>query len=211
MEVQSKRGVFLFHIQSLPCLLDSALVLLVNVWGARQSGSSPDPSRAAADIQRCISCLKMYEPRLQLSGRFCDLLASISNQVLINPPSPTVPSLKRTRDLETQNHDVAVPTVLPLSSSSHSQRQQPPQPPQPPPPVERVISQYPLAAFPSHQTTQSLDVSDPYSMPISTEELGHLPLYPAFEHNWASDTSLTAMTEYRAHVQFCRCRGTGYG
>jgi hypothetical protein len=42
--------------------MDSAIVILLNVWGpGRAVMSDEDPQRAMNDVQKCIKVLKMYE------------------------------------------------------------------------------------------------------------------------------------------------------
>ncbi|KAJ7933782.1 fungal-specific transcription factor domain-containing protein [Mycena leptocephala] len=70
MDVQARRGV-IAHPQAVNALLDSALVILLNVWGAGRTGISVDPRRAANDVQKCVSVLKIYEQNWQSAGKFC--------------------------------------------------------------------------------------------------------------------------------------------
>ncbi|KAJ7282765.1 fungal-specific transcription factor domain-containing protein, partial [Mycena rebaudengoi] len=59
MEAQAKRGL-LMHPQA-NAMLDSAVVLSLNVWGGRKTGAAEDPHAAANDVQKCIRVLQMYE------------------------------------------------------------------------------------------------------------------------------------------------------
>ncbi|KAF8127742.1 fungal-specific transcription factor domain-containing protein [Mycena galopus ATCC 62051] len=69
MEVQARRSL-VAHPQ-VSALMDSAIVILLNVWGARRTGITVDPQRAIQDVQKCISVLKMYEVHWQAAGRYC--------------------------------------------------------------------------------------------------------------------------------------------
>ncbi|KAF8215720.1 fungal-specific transcription factor domain-containing protein [Mycena galopus ATCC 62051] len=86
MDIQSKRGVGpLYNPQTLACIFDSALVLLMNVF--HRSRPSADQS-----VQKCLNVLKVYE------RRFRDILMGMLAGVMENDgPSETTPSLKRPR------------------------------------------------------------------------------------------------------------------
>ncbi|KAJ7157935.1 fungal-specific transcription factor domain-containing protein [Mycena crocata] len=164
MEAQTKRGLGLIgHPQAVSVLMDSAVVLLLNVWGARRTGTFADPQRAAHDVQKCIAVLKMYERRWQIAGRYCDMLFTIGNELINTTQVPsTLPlTLKRSRDEPT------VPTSVPLEA-----------------PEPRAIAGSRRVSVAINQQGRGLDppdLSHLYALPISTEELGHLPVYQSFD------------------------------
>ncbi|KAJ3862806.1 hypothetical protein EV359DRAFT_44416, partial [Lentinula novae-zelandiae] len=43
-------------------LFNSAIVLLLNLWGGRQLGLATDPIRVMADVDKFLRILKTYEP-----------------------------------------------------------------------------------------------------------------------------------------------------
>ncbi|KAJ7141278.1 fungal-specific transcription factor domain-containing protein [Mycena epipterygia] len=157
MEAQAKRGL-VAHPHVVSALMDSAIVLLLNVWGARRTGLSADPQRAANDVQKCISVLKMYERRLQVAGRYCDLLFTIGNQLIDAPQVPRT-TLKRTRSKEAAR------------SSTPPALQEP----------RTIAGSRRVSAAVEQQEQVVPDLSHLYALPISTEELGHLPVYESFD------------------------------
>ncbi|KAJ6508089.1 fungal-specific transcription factor domain-containing protein [Mycena vulgaris] len=162
MESHAARHGLVAHPQAVSALLDSAIVLLLNVWGARRTGISPDPQRAANDVQKCISVLKMYERRWQVAGRYCDSLFTIGNQ-LISANAPQVPAsttLKRGRN--------TAPSLGPSIASA---------------PLEprTIAGSHRVSVALEDQEKSQYSAADMYALPISTEELGHLPVYQSFD------------------------------
>ncbi|KAJ6479238.1 fungal-specific transcription factor domain-containing protein [Mycena vitilis] len=97
MDVHSRRtGNILHQPHAHTALFDSALILLLNVWGGRRAVRSPsDIARAGADIKKCVDVLHLYEKRFPVAGRKCDLIAEIFNRGSGNIPGTTNPGLKR--------------------------------------------------------------------------------------------------------------------
>ncbi|KAJ7138274.1 fungal-specific transcription factor domain-containing protein, partial [Mycena epipterygia] len=190
MEAQAKRGL-VAHPHVVGAIMDSALVLLLNVWGARRTGHSANPRRAASDVQKCISVLKMYERRWQLAGRYCDLLFTIGNQ-LIDAPQVARTTLKRTRSKEAARPSTT-PALQEPRTIAGSHR------------VSAAVEQ-------QEQPHAIPDLSHLYALPISTEELGHLPVYESFDwgnpfggHFPDADSGLAlnfGAAQYRADLGF---------
>ncbi|KAJ7282763.1 hypothetical protein C8J57DRAFT_1218941 [Mycena rebaudengoi] len=160
MEAQAKRSL-LVHPQALNAMLDSAVVLSLNVWGGRKTGAAADPHAAANDVQKCIRVLQMYERHWQSAGRYCDTLYSIGNV-----GSPTnVPNLKRGRNSEAPLPHDSSPSYSGPRSFAGSQR------------VSSAIeqSQQPMLA------TADVNFNHLFGLPIYTEDLGNLPVYESFE------------------------------
>ncbi|KAJ7162071.1 fungal-specific transcription factor domain-containing protein [Mycena filopes] len=158
MESQAAKRGLIAHPQVVSSLIDSAILLLLNVWGARRSGVSADPQRAANDVHKLIKVLQMYELRWQVAGRYCDALFTIGNQLLTNPASVPHTTRKRTRDTDANTAPV-VPSTL---------EEQP-----------RNIAG--SARVNAAQDQQNASTMGYHPMPISTEELGHLPVYQSFD------------------------------
>ncbi|KAJ7121319.1 hypothetical protein C8R43DRAFT_1151143 [Mycena crocata] len=137
-------------------LMDSAIVHLLNVWGARRIERFADPQRAANDVQKCISVLKMYERR--------DMLFSIGNTIINAPQvsSTLPPTLRRVQE--------EVDTEPPSTTVAHEVSD------------PRNIANSHCLSFAVDQQDKSLGSTvDLYPLPISTEELGHLPVYQSFD------------------------------
>ncbi|CAK5265440.1 unnamed protein product [Mycena citricolor] len=133
-----------YHVMA--AIVDSAIILLINVWGSRQSGGKHPLSaaRVAKDVQKCINALRVYEERWQYAGRYCDYIFTIGNQFLSGPLS---------QDVETNN------LKRPRGGEDDG--------------TQRV-------GVPPQETA----VYEHGTLPMSTEELGTLPIYQSFD--WAS-------------------------
>ncbi|KAJ7091950.1 fungal-specific transcription factor domain-containing protein [Mycena belliarum] len=166
MEAQAAKHGLVAHPQAVSALMDSAIVLLLNVWGGHRTstGPAPDPYRAATDVQKCINVLKMYERRWQIAGRYCDSLFSVGNQLISTYASQApAKTLKRGRDTV----DSLPPTDIPA-----------PLEPRPIASSHRVAAAVQQQEFKGSQPQLS---AEPYALPVSTEELGHLPVYESFD------------------------------
>ncbi|KAJ7146438.1 fungal-specific transcription factor domain-containing protein [Mycena epipterygia] len=168
MEVQSRKSG---HVLAINALFDSAIILLLNVWGGRRARLSPsDATRAAADIKKCMDVLHLYEKRWPVAGRKYDIITEMLNRGTGNVPQPhsLQPSLKRVRDPEDDAADSAVmhsdmrAPIAPHSTESAAQQ----------------LEQLEL----SIQQTNHL-----FSLPLYTQELGLLPVYESFDFDYNFD------------------------
>ncbi|KAJ7157327.1 fungal-specific transcription factor domain-containing protein [Mycena filopes] len=156
MEVQSRRGTgALIQSFMITVLFDSAVILLMNVWGARRAKFAPsDVARAKADVQKCVDFLHLYEKRWPLAGRKCDAITEMLNRAIgTNPQITAQPSLKRPHP----------PAVEDEHESQSAQLEQ----------LERSL-----------QETNHL-----FALPMSTHELGVLPVYESFDADFRYDHS----------------------
>ncbi|KAJ7267632.1 fungal-specific transcription factor domain-containing protein [Mycena haematopus] len=185
MDVQARRSL-VAHPQVVSALMDSAVVILLNVWGAGRTGMSVDPQRAINDVQKCIRVLKMYELRWQAAGRYCDLLFTVGNQLINNPPAPST-TLKRGRDSE--DPQPSFPAALPKSPSHDA------------PEDFRSFAGSSRVSTAIRQQEKFLD-SAIYPLPISTEELGHLPVYQSFDWGMAFETDTGISLDFDASKMY---------
>ncbi|KAJ7879609.1 fungal-specific transcription factor domain-containing protein [Mycena olivaceomarginata] len=203
LEVQARRGL-LAHPQVVSALMDCGIVILLNVWGAGRTGISVDPQRAMNDVQKCISVLKMYELHWQAAGRYSDLLFTMGNRLINNPPMAPSKTLKRGRSPEVPK--ASLPAPLP-SQATHQD-------------FRNIAGSVRTSA--AIQQQRSRDLADPpiYPLPISTEELGHLPVYQSFDlGDWGmslesafSDTGALLNfdpQQYSNNLQFAAMSGSG--
>ncbi|KAJ6594430.1 fungal-specific transcription factor domain-containing protein [Mycena capillaripes] len=163
MEAQARRGL-IANPQAVSALMDCAIVILLNVWGAGRTGISVDPQRAANDVKKCIGVLKMYEVHWQVAGRYCDLLFTIGNQLINNPPAASTTTRKRGRSSQVSE---------PVPSPSQDAVQDP----------RNIAGSRRVSAAIQQQedATSTINLNHFYPLPISTEELGHLPVYQSFD------------------------------
>ncbi|KAJ7239775.1 fungal-specific transcription factor domain-containing protein [Mycena haematopus] len=164
MEVQSRRsGDILHHPHALTALFDSALILLINVWGSRQQRSSSDIIRAVADIKKCVDVLHLYESRYPAAGRKCDMITEMLNRASGNTlESLPKMSMKRRIPDGAEDDDVYAPIARTTTTASAVQQLED---------LELSIQQ-----------TDHL-----FSLPLSTQELGLLPIYESFDFQFDFD------------------------
>ncbi|KAJ7239770.1 fungal-specific transcription factor domain-containing protein [Mycena haematopus] len=177
LEVQSRRcGDVLYQPQSITALFDSALILLLNVWGGRRARLLPsDISRAVTDIKKCVDVLHLYEKRYPLAGRKCDIITEILNRGSGNTPRSSNPLLKRPipKDMDNSN------TEAPNKRTNAAQQLED---------LELSIKQ-----------TNHL-----FSLPLYTEELGLLPVYEPFDfqYNFGLDPHQTQLSNSGSEMRF---------
>ncbi|KAF7323607.1 Zn(2)-C6 fungal-type domain-containing protein [Mycena kentingensis (nom. inval.)] len=173
MEVQARNGVFFMHPQGLSSLLDSALVLMI------------------ADIQRCMSCIKAYEQRLQIAGRFSDLLTSIGSRVILNPPATPI-QLKRGRERESESVAAGAQQALSQSHRAPSTSQ-----------YARKATSDPVLSSSGVLTGSDFGLGllqlpavnlDMYTMPMSTEQLGSSVGLLYQDYDWANPPGAPALS-----------------
>ncbi|KAE9383721.1 hypothetical protein BT96DRAFT_792679, partial [Gymnopus androsaceus JB14] len=58
-------------------LSNCCVILLLNLWSAKQSGIVADPIRDMGYISKCLEILKNYELRWQSAGRMCDIISEL--------------------------------------------------------------------------------------------------------------------------------------
>ncbi|KAJ7148925.1 hypothetical protein C8R43DRAFT_1236610 [Mycena crocata] len=111
-DVKSRRGFFpSTHL--LKVVFDSAVVLLLNISGGARYGLSIDTDRELVHVYKCMALLRSVERRLQLAGRFYDILCELMNAS--NLPL-SVPSSEGFLDQRPGNPESRVPAPEPESS-----------------------------------------------------------------------------------------------
>ncbi|KAF7347212.1 Zn(2)-C6 fungal-type domain-containing protein [Mycena venus] len=97
LDVHSRRmGDVLHQPHAITAAFDSAVVLLLNVWGGRRAKLLPsDMARAMADIKKCVDVLRLYEKQYTVAGRKVDIITEMLNRAGGNTPRSSNPLLKR--------------------------------------------------------------------------------------------------------------------
>ncbi|KAK7001788.1 hypothetical protein R3P38DRAFT_3283550 [Favolaschia claudopus] len=76
--VKSRRGAAPNYMMLKPAF-DSAIVLLLNMFGATRSGLQLDVERELVNVYNCMALLRRTEPRHQIAGRLYDCLCELLN------------------------------------------------------------------------------------------------------------------------------------
>lgn len=146
-------------------IFTAAIVLLLNIWGAKRAGMNADPKKEMAEVHRCLAVMKFGEKRFHSYGRLWDVICELASVGDLPLPEPSPGSSnKRVRDSDS-------PTTTASTTSSASS---------PPtlPDGRRVISG-------SRRVAQALTAatatppSDPntFPLPMHSAELARLPLH----------------------------------
>ncbi|KAJ6541638.1 fungal-specific transcription factor domain-containing protein [Mycena capillaripes] len=153
MELHSRRsGDILHYPYAITAMFDSAVILLLNVWGGRRATSSSDIIRARADIKKCVDVLHLYEKQYPVAGRQCDVITEMLNRASGNTPQGNSRRMLLKRPMPEDAEDDHAP--LPTATAA------------------RQLEQLEL----SIQQTDHL-----FSLPLYTQELGLLPVYESFD------------------------------
>ncbi|KAG7444500.1 uncharacterized protein BT62DRAFT_246710 [Guyanagaster necrorhizus] len=98
LDIHSKRGGMVLP-NILISAFQSALVLLLNLWGGNRLGLSVNPAREGEDIKKCLSVLGGYESRYLVAGRYRDIICELfENGGPNGPGSQPEQNNKRARD-----------------------------------------------------------------------------------------------------------------
>ncbi|KAI0360889.1 hypothetical protein OH77DRAFT_1393127 [Trametes cingulata] len=171
-------------------LCTAGLVLLLNMWGGKRSGLSN--ASAAADVQKCISMLRLLESRSRTAGKILDFLTSLYSAGNFKAPEQPPVSRKRARD-----YDLSEP-----SSFTNSRSKAPPQPTSSasggpngattegsqaqtihtPSTVSSNLGSSSTPEMGSEPWSEPSTASSPtsFELPISTEDLGRVPFTHGF-------------------------------
>ncbi|KAF9256400.1 hypothetical protein L218DRAFT_218513 [Marasmius fiardii PR-910] len=156
-------------------LFNSGVVLLLNIWGGKKLGVTPDPMRELGDVYKCLNVLRSYEERWQIGGRLSDILTELISFSDLSPiPAPPSTSLKRPypsdddRTRAESSADLSIPmTVVGHSDAGYVV---------PPPPKDRTSSDKNLWEEPTFT-----------GLPLYTKDLGSLPLHGSTHDMFGSE------------------------
>ncbi|KAJ3558757.1 hypothetical protein NM688_g737 [Phlebia brevispora] len=162
------RGKIIYQGQAI--LFTAGVVLLLNIWGGKLSGASPNPVKEMAEVHKAMKMLKAQEPRWFSAGRYWDVLYDLASVGDLPLPQPAVVSHKRPRQdslSQTTNSTpqsvdsppVAEDGVRPVAGSKRVQ-----------------AYQQSHAAATSSQSSNSV-TNDNFFLPVHTADLGRLPLH----------------------------------
>ncbi|KAJ3799008.1 fungal-specific transcription factor domain-containing protein, partial [Lentinula aff. detonsa] len=109
-------------------IFNSAIILLLNLWGGRQLGLATDPIRDMADVDKSLRILKVYQSKYQNAGRMCDIIlelisvSKVSSPVMVEQISRVSkrPYREDSQDNETSDRGNVSSSVAGSSSTSNS-------------------------------------------------------------------------------------------
>ncbi|GJE89792.1 Zn(II)2Cys6 transcription factor [Phanerochaete sordida] len=110
-------------------LLTAALILMMNVWGGKQTGSAMDTARDMEEVDKVMDMYKALEHRYNSAGRLWDILHDLKT-VVGDPVQPQ--THKRRRDDDDAAADEASEDSAADAELPRKRLQQRPTPPPPP-------------------------------------------------------------------------------
>ncbi|KAF7325043.1 Fungal-trans domain-containing protein [Mycena kentingensis (nom. inval.)] len=200
MDVASRKGL-LCNPHVLNAIFDSGIILLLNVWGGRKVGLAVDPKKCLQDLDICLRVFRVYEQRWQVAGRQHDILMELMNAATMDPAFGFTPNpLKRARvDVDVDAERAQDQAQLQTQHRHQHQHQRNAAPSYDPSPfnTNANVNFTPESSLsPDTGSGSSLspeldilgfDTDALFALPMTTEDLGKLPLYEPFGAGWGGD------------------------
>ncbi|KAK7062867.1 Gypsy retrotransposon integrase-like protein 1 [Paramarasmius palmivorus] len=167
MEIQNRRSP-MYQPTTLNAVYFCAVVLVLNVWRGKRMKTISNVSKELSDCYKCFEILAPHENRNQLAGRIRDLIADMIS--VTEPPNHY--ALKRRTsplDEDEEEFDFVTSGTFPQSSSSPTSR---------PIAGSRRVSAHLGSLSPVSLQSPNNAV---LSLPMSSAELGKLPIHSIFE------------------------------
>ncbi|KAE9406990.1 hypothetical protein BT96DRAFT_986942 [Gymnopus androsaceus JB14] len=165
-------------------LSNCCVVLLLNLWSAKQLGIVTDPIRDMGNIHKCLEMLKYYEPRWQTAGRMCDIISeliSASHTAIPTIPTEIATSRSSKRRHREDGDDGRSPSPAPTNSSKLNTSSNPMAGPSSLAPPSSEFTEFSLDTPTSHSSMPSASDFDfnlfGLGLPLHTEDLGRLPVH----------------------------------
>ncbi|KAF9010740.1 fungal-specific transcription factor domain-containing protein [Cyathus striatus] len=190
LESYSRLGALpLPHLQI--TAFQSAVILLLNIWGGKKSGMAPNPRREMEDVQKCMKMLKDSEERWSSAGRFWDILAELAFAgalaIPTGPSSSSGPTISKPTGVPAEDPDSASPATTASIPT--------------PPSTSHVPSEL-KETEPVGNPAMSFSMPPPeetmnFSLPMYSTELGRLPIFGQFSF---IDSMNTPSVNNHAHI-----------
>ncbi|GJE89783.1 Zn(II)2Cys6 transcription factor [Phanerochaete sordida] len=158
-------------------LFSSGIVLLMNIWGSKQSSVAINPAKELGEVHRTMEILKSLEGRWYSAGRYREVLHELANVGDVPLPQGISRPPKRSHEESTMNG--AGPSVsTPSSASTPSDR--------PTPDSHREIAgsrrvslqQSPVLPDGSPPSSDGLfSPTLDFALPMHSDELGRIPIF----------------------------------
>ncbi|KAI3616635.1 hypothetical protein WG66_011647 [Moniliophthora roreri] len=183
----------------LMALFNSAIVLLLNIWGGKRLGITSDPARELGDVYKCLNVLRAYEKRWQITGRLCDIITELISVSDIDAAPSISQSLKRPHPTDEPTHEAPVESeTQAIATASTAQNYDTPTFMNPPPVPE------------GEDSTMGWS----YGLPLHTKDLSRLPIhgstYDIFGGEQMSTDSQPMMSEADLSQIFSRRNDYGH-
>lgn len=157
-------GTALFHHWHQLTLFTAAIILLLNIWGSRYTGSMVDTAREMEEVRKALGMLKALEARWNTAGRFWDILHDLATFV-------DVPVQSRGQVHQKRRHDDEGTTGLAPPSHAASEPRNFA--------GSKRAEHYQQSVLSPDGTGTSSSFSTPdfdFALPVHSDELGRMPV-----------------------------------
>ncbi|KAE9403325.1 hypothetical protein BT96DRAFT_990365 [Gymnopus androsaceus JB14] len=171
---------------TITALSNCCVVLLLNLWSAKQLGIVTNPIRDMRNIHKCLEMLKYYESRWQAAGRMCDIISELisASHAAIPTEMATVRSSKRRQREDSYSDDGGNPSPAPTTSYKLNTSSSLPDSiagPSSLAPSSSEITEFSLDTHTLHSSVPSASDFDfnlfGHELPLHTEDLERLPVH----------------------------------
>ncbi|KAI0080942.1 hypothetical protein K474DRAFT_1768943 [Panus rudis PR-1116 ss-1] len=209
-----RTGASFFHSHF--AVFTSALVLLLNIWGAKRTGLKFDVAKEIKEVHTCLEMLKREEDRFYDAGRFRDIIEELvvtGNLSLPEDHHQPVQNHKRPRDPEDTNPSytgprwMATPSAEGDALSTSDSRAL----------VRELSAEGPPEGATNDLPTNPPQIYTPYNesspsdsdrdLPIRTDELSRAPIHaginnsdPLIAEGWFSGREMSPGTGSTEHI-----------
>ncbi|KAJ7613016.1 fungal-specific transcription factor domain-containing protein [Roridomyces roridus] len=171
------RGV-LYYPLALNAVFDSALVLLLHVWSARQGHLSVDRLKCLQDVDMCLRVFRFYETKWRNAGFYLETITELMSYANMDQwTTQGEPENPLKRAAHSISGEPSTPNYPLTQDDADSESVQ----------VGMRVDSGP----PSEPETYAHEESNVFSLPMRTDDLGRLPVYEPF--NWKASSSSLAM------------------
>ncbi|KAK7439588.1 Gypsy retrotransposon integrase-like protein 1, variant 2 [Stygiomarasmius scandens] len=179
MEIHHRRGFLLPMANVFMALYTSAIVLLLNAWRGKHLRTSAEPKKEMQDVYSCIDMLRLYEARWQSGGAYVDALRElvVVTKMHEDNPNPQLLSPSKIQDTGIQPRTTTVDYSHTNSKRSGGVQDEGFASNDTDPDSGFAISSYLNESIPNPSTSNEVYSDFISNHPLSSTELGNLPLY----------------------------------
>ncbi|KAI0691313.1 fungal-specific transcription factor domain-containing protein [Cytidiella melzeri] len=149
------------------------IVLIINIYGGKRSGTSTNPGKEMQDVHKCMQILETLAPRWYIASRVYDVMTQLATVGDLPLPTPSPhPSTKRSRDADSPSSTTLSTGSLGTGRSSTAERR--------PTAGSSRVHHYQQTTS-TWQTDRELSQGSQFVLPVHSGELSRLPVHPEFD------------------------------
>ncbi|KAJ3518694.1 hypothetical protein NM688_g9402 [Phlebia brevispora] len=191
-----------YVIAPISAMFNAGMVLLLNIWGGKRSGTVIDHAKEMQEVHKVMRMLKALDRRCFAGYRLWDVLCEMASmgELPLPPTDDDVPSKKRAREQSEENSPP--PSQARTLEGSDQDLVS----------MQQTISPAYLASLdpgPSQQPQLSLEIISPSALPLSSQELGRLPVYLQVDPSMSP--SVPSIMDYTSSANLAGASDQSYG